>query len=223
MRFCPDNPSAGIQENGMLLFPAEATTIRSASPFSSAGGKARHSSAALDSPAASSFNGCRVDSDRYEPSTPEENMKTAADIMTTNPVTVTRDTTLRDAARLLLDGHFNGLPVVEEGRLIGMLTQSDLISLDKKLETPGYFLLLGGAIPMQMPGKFSRELRRMAASTVGEVMSSEPHAITPDTSVEEIATLMVEQRYYTLPVEENGRIVGVVGMEDLLKRLAAEE
>ena len=64
-------------------------------------------------------------------------MKTAADIMTTTPVTVTRDTTLRDAAKLLLDGHFNGLPVVEEGRLIGMLTQSDLISLDKKLETPG--------------------------------------------------------------------------------------
>ena len=96
-------------------------------------------------------------------------------------------------------------------------------SLDKKLETPGYFLLLGGAIPMQMPGKFSRELRRMAASTVGEVMSSEPHAITPDTPVEEIATLMVEQRYYTLPVQENGRIVGVVGMEDLLRRLAAEE
>ena len=42
-------------------------------------------------------------------------MKTAADIMTTNPVTVTRDTTLRDAARLLLDGHFNGLPVRVHG------------------------------------------------------------------------------------------------------------
>ena len=150
-------------------------------------------------------------------------MKTAADIMTTNPVTVTRETTLRDAARLLLDGHFNGLPVVENDRLIGILTQSDLISLDKKLETPGYFLLLGGAIPMQMPGKFSRELRRMAASTVGEVMSIDPHAITPETTVDEIATLMVEQRYYTLPVQKDGRLVGVVGMEDLLKRLAAEE
>ena len=63
----------------------------------------------------------------------------------------------------------------------------------------------------------------MAASTVVEIMSSEPHDITPDTPVEEIATLMVEQRYYTLPVQENGRIVGVVGMEDLLRRLAAEE
>ena len=43
------------------------------------------------------------------------------------------------------------------------------------------------------------------------------------TTVDEIATLMVEQRYYTLPVQKDGRLVGVVGMEDLLKRLAAEE
>jgi len=40
--------------------------------------------------------------------------------------------------------------------------------------------------------------------------------------VEEIATIMVEKRYYSLPVVENDRLVGIVGMEDLLKRLAAE-
>ena len=150
-------------------------------------------------------------------------MNTAADIMTASPVTITPETTLRDAARILLDGHFNGLPVVENGRLVGMLTQSDLISLDKKLEMPSFFLLLGGAIPMQMPGKFERDLRRMAATTAREIMSTEPHFVTSQTPVEEIATIMIEKRYYTLPVVEDGRIVGIVGMEDLLKRLAAEE
>lgn len=150
-------------------------------------------------------------------------MNTAADIMTPSPVTVSPQTTLREAARLLLDGHFNGLPVVEGDRLVGMLTQSDLISLDKKLEVPSFFLLLGGAIPLQMPGKFERDLRRMAAATVGEIMSNSPFSITPQTSVEEIATIMVEKRFYTLPVVEEERIVGIVGMEDLLKRLAAEE
>ena len=149
-------------------------------------------------------------------------MKTAADIMTHDPVTVTPRTTLSEAARLLLDGHFNGLPVVEDGKLVGMLTQSDLISLDRKVATPGYFLLLGGAIPLQMPGKFAHDIERMAASTVGEIMTTEPYAITPETTVEDIATTMVEQRWYTLPVVEDGRIVGIVGMEDLLRRLAAE-
>lgn len=150
-------------------------------------------------------------------------MNTAADIMTPSPVTVSPQTTLREAARLLLDGHFNGLPVVEGDRLVGMLTQSDLISLDKKLEMPSFFLLLGGAIPIQMPGRFERDLRRMAAATVGEIMSTSPFSIAPQTSVEEIATIMVEKRFYSLPVVEENRIVGIVGMEDMLKRLATEE
>ncbi len=150
-------------------------------------------------------------------------MNTASEIMTYNPVTVTRDTKLSQAAKLLLDGHFNGLPVTENGQLVGMLTQSDLISLDKKLETPGYFLLLGGAIPMQMPGKFSKELRRIAAQTVGEIMSPDPRSITPETPVDEIASIMVKERFYTLPVVSEGKVVGVVGMEDLIRRLAAED
>ena len=149
-------------------------------------------------------------------------MNTAADIMTLDPVTVSPSATLREAARLLLNGRFNGLPVVEEGRLVGMLTQSDLISLHKKLETPGFFLLLGGYIPMQKPGKFERDLQRMAASTVGEVMSREPFTIMPQTPLDEIATVMVEKRFYSLPVVEEGRLVGIVGMEDMLRRLAAE-
>ncbi|WP_298067783.1 CBS domain-containing protein [uncultured Mailhella sp.] len=150
-------------------------------------------------------------------------MNTAADIMTRHPVTVSRDTSLSQAARLLLDGHFNGLPVVEDGKLVGMLTQSDLISLDQKLHTPGYFLLLGGVIPLQLPGSFAKELKRFAARTVGEIMSTKPQTIAPDTPVDDIATLMIRERFYTLPVVEDGRLIGIVGMEDLLKRLAEQE
>ena len=148
-------------------------------------------------------------------------MNTAADIMTANPVTVTPGTTLRDAAKLLLDGHFNGLPVVEGDKLVGMLTQSDIISMDKKVKSPGFFLMLGGYIPVQIPGQLSRDLQRMAATTVGEIMSPDPFTITPQTTTEEIADIIVEKRYYSLPVVENGKLVGIVGMEDMLKRLAA--
>lgn len=148
-------------------------------------------------------------------------MNTAADIMTANPVTVTPGTTLRDAAKLLLDGHFNGLPVVEGDKLVGMLTQSDIISMDKKVKSPGFFLMLGGYIPVQIPGQLSRDLQRMAATTVGEIMSPDPFTITPQTTTEEIADIIVEKRYYSLPVVEDGKLVGIVGMEDMLKRLAS--
>ena len=149
-------------------------------------------------------------------------MNTAADIMTATPVTVTPGTTLREAAKLLLDGHFNGLPVVEDGKLVGMLTQSDIISMDKKVKSPGFFLMLGGYIPVQIPGQLSRDLQRMAATTVGEIMSPEPFTITPQTTTEELADIIVEKRYYSLPVVENGKLVGIVGMEDMIKRLAAD-
>jgi CBS domain-containing protein len=60
----------------------------------------------------------------------------------------------------------------------------------------------------------------MAATTVGEIMSPDPFTITPQTTTEEIADIIVEKRYYSLPVVENGKLVGIVGMEDMLKRLA---
>ena len=147
-------------------------------------------------------------------------MKTAADIMTPDPVTVTPETTLREAARLLLEGHFNGLPVVEDGRLAGLITRSDLVSLGRKVYAPGYFLLLGGAVPLQLPGRFEHAVERMTATTVGEVMTAEPCTVSPGTSLEDLATTMVERRWYSLPVVEGERLVGIVGMEDLFRQLA---
>lgn len=147
-------------------------------------------------------------------------MDTAADIMTPDPVTVSPDTPLSEAARLLLERHFNGLPVVEGGRLVGMVTQSDLVSTGRRVPTPGYFILLGGAIPLQLPGRFEREVSRMAAVAVADVMSGEPHAIQPETPVEDIAATMARRGWHSLPVVEGGRLVGIVGREDLIRRLA---
>ena len=73
----------------------------------------------------------------------------AKDIMTKKVITVYPETEIMQAAKLLLDNHINGLPVVdEEGRLQGMICQSDLIAQQKKIPIPSFFLLLGGVIPM---------------------------------------------------------------------------
>ncbi|MBR6625503.1 MAG: CBS domain-containing protein, partial [Mailhella sp.] len=55
------------------------------------------------------------------------------------------------------------------------------------------------------------------------IMSPEPFSITPQTTVDEIADIIVEKRYYSLPVVDNGKLIGIVGMEDMLKRLAGDE
>lgn len=147
-------------------------------------------------------------------------MLTARDIMTINPVFVTPATKLTDAAALMLEHHFNGLPVVDEnGALVGVVAQSDLVSQHKKLKLPSFFVLLDSVIPLASPKRFEEEFRRMAATIVGDIMTARPRDIAPDTPIADIASLMADQKYYTLPVVDNGKLVGVVGKEDVLRAL----
>jgi len=75
-------------------------------------------------------------------------MLKAKDIMTRDPVSVTPETDIADAARLLLEKKINGVPVVnDQGVLEGIITQSDLISLQKRFSLPSVFTLLDGFIP----------------------------------------------------------------------------
>lgn len=147
-------------------------------------------------------------------------MLTARDIMTPHPLSVTVGTRVTEAARLMLEHHFNGLPVVErDGTLRGVLSQSDLVMQHKKLSLPSYFVLLDAIIPLGSPKKFEDEIKRMSAVTVEDAMSGEPRTVAPDTPLEDIASLMVDDKFYTLPVVDDGKLVGVVGKEDVLRTL----
>lgn len=149
-------------------------------------------------------------------------MLTARDIMTPHPVSVTVGTKVTEAASIMLDKHYNGLPVVEtDGTLRGVLCQSDLVVQHKKLRLPSFFVVLDALIPLKSPKKFEEEVRQMTATTVEEAMSGKPRFVSPDTTLEEIAALMVDDKYYTLPVVEDGKLVGVVGKEDVLRTLVS--
>ncbi|MBW2560405.1 MAG: CBS domain-containing protein [Deltaproteobacteria bacterium] len=147
-------------------------------------------------------------------------MHKAEDIMTKKVIVVHPETEIVQAARLLLEHHINGLPVVDqEGRLEGMICQDDLITQQKKLPLPSYFILLDSLIPLFSQKDIERALKKMAAITVAEAMSADPITVGPDTELEEIATLMVKHTIHTVPVLDGGRLVGIIGKEDILKTL----
>jgi CBS-domain-containing membrane protein len=147
-------------------------------------------------------------------------MLRAKDIMKRDVITVSPETHVSEAARILLEHHINGLPVVdEEGTLVGIICQSDLVAQQKRLPVPSFFNLLDGLIPMTSPRSFEKEVRKIAAITVVEAMSTNPISVNPETGLEEIATLMVSKNFHTLPVLENAKLVGVVGKEDVLRTL----
>jgi CBS-domain-containing membrane protein len=142
------------------------------------------------------------------------------DIMTADVVSVTPQTDIGYAAKLLLEKKINGVPVVDEqGMVVGILCQSDLIVQQKKFPVPSLFTLLDGFVPMTSMKRLEADLQKMSAATVADAMSSNPVTVTPETTIEETANLMVEKNIHTLPVMQKGALVGIVGKQDILRTL----
>jgi CBS domain-containing protein len=142
------------------------------------------------------------------------------DIMTKEPITVSPDTEIVHATKLLLENRINGVPVTDEtGKIVGILCQSDLISQQKKLPVPSFFTFLDGLIPLTSMKQFEKEVQKIAATTVSQAMTPNPVVVRPDTDIEEVAALMVDNSFHTIPVVDKGALVGIVGKEDILRTL----
>lgn len=150
-------------------------------------------------------------------------MLKAKDIMTREVITISPDTEIAQVAKLLLTKRINGVPVVNDsGKLVGILCQSDLIIQQKNIPIPSLFTLLDGYIPLTSSKKLDREVDKIMATKAADAMTANPVTVNPDTGIEEIAALMVEKNYHTLPVVDAGKLVGIVGKEDVLKTLISE-
>ena len=142
------------------------------------------------------------------------------DIMTRELITVSPETEIVHAAKLLLENRINGAPVMDKmGKLVGILCQSDLIAQQKKLPIPSFFTLLNGLIPLISKKQIEKQIRKIAAITVAQAMTPNPVTVQPDMDIEEVAALMVDNNFHTIPVVDEGELVGIVGKEDILRTL----
>lgn len=142
------------------------------------------------------------------------------DIMTRELITVSPETEIVHATKLLLDNRINGVPVTDEtGKLVGILCQSDLIAQQKKLPIPSFFTFLNGLIPMTSMKQIEKQVQKITATTVAQAMTKNPVTVQPDTDIEEVAALMVDNNFHTIPVMDEGQLVGIVGKEDILRTL----
>ena len=147
-------------------------------------------------------------------------MPSAKDIMTKEVITVSPEMEILQAAQLLLEKRVNGVPVVDAtGKMVGILCQSDVIAQQKKLPIPSFFTFLDGVISLTSMKQLEKEARKIAATTVADAMTTDPVTVEPDTSDEKIAELMVDRNFHTLPVLEAGKLVGIIGKEDVLRLL----
>lgn len=149
-------------------------------------------------------------------------MRTAQDIMTQEVLTISPEADVTEAVKTLLEKGINGLPVVDDqGLVIGIICQSDLVRMQKSLPLPSLFTLFDGFLPLSSSALLETEIKRIAASKVGDAMTAKVVTIPPDMTIDQIAALMVDKKFHTLPVTDNGRLVGVVGKKDVIKTIVA--
>ncbi len=121
--------------------------------------------------------------------------------MTENPVTISSHVRMKDAAELMREREVRHLPVVDKGKLVGMVTLADI---RKASPSPATTFSVGEVNYL------------LDQILVSDIMARDPHTITPDTTVEDAALLGYRSGYGSFPVVEDGKLVGIITQKDLL-------
>jgi CBS domain-containing protein len=138
-----------------------------------------------------------------------------SDVMTRNVVTVEEDTPLKDVAELLLANDISGVPVVYEGHVVGVVSETDILYKERGPEGEPR-----GSIAWLLDAPEADFRRKLAARTAGEAMSSPPVTIRPNRPLAQAAAMMLEQRVNRLPVVDGERLVGLVTRSDMVRAFA---
>ena len=151
----------------------------------------------------------------------QEGMLTARDIMNREVYTVDPETSVEEVGRLFIEKDLSGAPVVDdEGRLIGIVTENDLISQEKRFHIPTIIRIFDAFIPLESDAKVEAEIKKMTATTVSEISSGEVITVEEDTPLNDIATIMTEKKIHLLPVLKEGKIVEIIGKKDIIRAIS---
>jgi CBS domain-containing protein len=149
---------------------------------------------------------------------------TIKDIMTANPITVKAEMPLIDAAKLMTDHKFNGLPVIDdEGLLVGIVTEYNLISNQSGIHLPTLQTVLA-QLPVFSKDKseFTEEVAAVTKLTVKDVMNGDPLTLPTTATYDEVVRAFQDHHGVNpIPVTDSTRkLVGVVSRYDVLKPLS---
>ncbi len=144
-------------------------------------------------------------------------------IMTEDVISIEPDTEVAEAARLMWENNLSSLPVLEGGRVIGMLTDFDMIARESEYNAPMYVPFLDAYF--RIPGSGDPEqLRRILATSAKDLMTKPAVTVEPDTTVQQAATIMYDKRLNALPVVDSDQhLIGIVARADIVRLMVADE
>jgi CBS domain-containing protein len=143
--------------------------------------------------------------------------------MTSPAPVVAPDTRVGDVARLVIEYGGDGVAVVgNDGALLGVVTENDLVEKHARFHAPWYIGVLGGVLPIDS-GRNEDHIRHVLSVTAADLMSREPVTISPDSDVDDAATIMVDRGLEPLVVVDSEKVVGLVSHSDVIRLLIVEE
>lgn len=145
---------------------------------------------------------------------------TAKDIMQKEVFTVTPDTSVAELGRIFIEKDISGVPVIDEyGNLYGIVTENDLISMEKPFHIPTVIHIFDAFIPLQTEQAIEKEIRKLTAIIVDDICTTSVITINEDTPFQEIASIMTEKKIHIIPVLTDNKLVGIIGKKDMIKAI----
>lgn len=152
------------------------------------------------------------------------------DVMNSQPVFCQADLPVSEASRMLKENKISGMPVLDGERLVGVISESDLLRLLSTGDDEGGLMLPSPFEIFEVPvrdlirwERIKRSMEEISTMKVSDVMTKSVRTVSPEDTVEEAASRMTRHRINRLPVVDNGRLVGIVTRGDIIAGLGRDE
>jgi CBS domain-containing protein len=149
---------------------------------------------------------------------------TVRDIMVPDVPVASPATRIAELARLLVEHDLPGVPIVDGGELVGIVTEADLIQREAEIDMPKLATFFDAVLVADAGTSFEEELRRVTATTAGELMTSPVISIRAEATPSQLATLILRDRVNPVPVvDAQRRIIGLATRRRLVEMIAELE
>ena len=152
------------------------------------------------------------------------NEKKAKDIMTTDVIVAKKGDTISKVANILISGKIGSLPVVDDdNRVVGIISETDIIKKEKKVHSTPFINVLEGIIFLDDFNKMEQDLKRIAAYKVEDLMSKNIVKVYEDDAFDIVANIMISKSINRVPVvDEDNKLKGIICRYDIIKAMYNE-
>lgn len=149
------------------------------------------------------------------------NDKKAKDIMTTDVIVANKNDNIANVANLLIKEKIGGLPVVdEENKVVGIISETDIMKKESHVDSPRMLNLLQGIIFLDDMKKFEDEMRAIAAYKVEDLMSRDIITVNENDTFDYVANVMINKSINRVPVvDEENFLKGIICRYDIIKAM----